>query len=130
MDCTLFWDMASVGLPKMQKQLRSAGSGLRRAAHMRGRISAGSCSNPAALATIILWRGKLLLDRIPVVRWHVCRLIIRSRLIAGDVRIFLSLDDGGPRLCRVPCRGWDPVLAERRHEPYFWTTITATSRHR
>jgi NAD+ diphosphatase len=84
------------------------GSGLDRAAHMRGNIEEAA-ANPAA-RTIILWRGKLLLDRIG---GALARLPLDHPVTAdaGDVRIFLGLDDDGP-VFAVSLSGWDPMLAE------------------
>ncbi|AGI66313.1 putative NADH pyrophosphatase [Octadecabacter antarcticus 307] len=84
------------------------GSGLDRAAHMRGNIETAAADTAAC--SIILWRGKLLLDRIggPLARLPLDHPVMAD---AGAVQVFLGLDEDGP-VFAVSLTGWDPVLPD------------------
>ena len=93
---------------KNAEHVTFGGSGLDRAAHLRADCSA-LAADPAARA-IVLWRGKLLLE-------GEGRGLMRVQLDhpvmadAGDVLLFLGLDDGGP-VFAVDLAAWDPELPE------------------
>ena len=84
------------------------GSGLDRAAHMRGNIQI-AYDDPNA-RTIILWRGKLLLD---VQGEFLARLPLSHPVMgdAGAVRVFLGLDEKRP-IFAVSLSSWEPALLE------------------
>ncbi|MFQ3183145.1 MAG: NAD+ diphosphatase [Alteromonas macleodii] len=84
------------------------GSGLDRAAHMRGNIHIAD-DDPDA-RTIILWRGKLLLE---AQGKSLARLQLSHPVMgdAGAVRVFLGLDEKGP-IFAVSLSDWEPVLPE------------------
>lgn len=84
------------------------GSGLDRAAHLRGDVAALE-TNPDARC-ILLWRGKLMIDgegrglaRVPLDHPVLAD--------AGGVRVFLGLDDSGP-VFAVLLSAWDSELPE------------------
>ena len=84
------------------------GSGLDRAAHMRGNIQIAKDDPSARL--IILWRGKLLFD---VKSESLARLPLSHPVMAdaGAVRVFLGLDENRP-IFAVSLSRWEPVLPE------------------
>lgn len=84
------------------------GSGLNRAAHLRGDI-ATTRDDPSARC-IILWRGKLLIDGegLGLARVPLNHPVLKD---AGDLRLFLGLDDDGP-VFAADLVHWDPDLGD------------------
>ncbi|PVA07278.1 NAD(+) diphosphatase [Thalassorhabdomicrobium marinisediminis] len=84
------------------------GSGLNRAAHLRGAI-AETLADPAARC-IVLWRGKPLLDGAGA---GLSRVPLDHPVLgdASDMRLFLGLDEGGPVFAAELTR-WDPDVSE------------------
>ncbi len=84
------------------------GSGLNRAAHLRGGTAA-TLADPDARC-IIIWRGKLLIEGegLGLARVPLDHPILND---AGDLRLFLGLDDNGP-VFAADLAHWDPDLGD------------------
>ena len=84
------------------------GSGLDRAAQLRGDIAATAADGAARC--IVLWRGKVLTDGDggALLRVPMDYPVLAD---AGDVQLFLGLDDAGP-VFAVSLDRWDPDLPE------------------
>jgi len=82
------------------------GSGLDRAAHLRGDAAAIEAMRRAPTARFILaWRGKMMIAGGALARLAADHPLIRD---AAEAPLFLGRDDDGPVFC-ADVSGWDPV---------------------
>ncbi|MEL6960572.1 MAG: NAD(+) diphosphatase [Pseudomonadota bacterium] len=93
---------------KHAEDVTFGGSGLDRAAELRGRFN--SVLNDPATRAVVLWRGKVLTagEGQPLLRVPLDHPVMED---AGAVRVFLGRDAAGPVIA-VSLDGWNPVLPE------------------